>query len=159
VLAEDKLFATLDPSQRKLFIPCVKSQTDEEHATFPGRSVVLSDTVGFIRALPVELESAFRATLEELYDASLLLHVVDAADPEAREKYQAVRRILDSMELGDIPELVVANKVDQLEKESDFEWFQDGKAFLVSALRREGFQDLLVAIDGQIPKTHWAANQ
>lgn len=159
VLAEDKLFATLDPSQRKLFIPRVKSQTDEEYATFPGRSVVLSDTVGFIRALPVELESAFRATLEELYDASLLLHVVDAADPEAREKYQAVRRILDSMELGDIPELVVANKVDQLEKESDFEWFQDGKALSVSALRREGFEDLLVAIDGQIPKTHWAANQ
>lgn len=159
VLAEDKLFATLDPSQRKLFIPRVKSQTDEEYATFPGRSVVLSDTVGFIRALPVELESAFRATLEELYDASLLLHVVDAADPEAREKYQAVRRILDSMELGDIPELVVANKVDQLEKESDFEWFQDGKALSVSALRREGFEDLLVAIDGKIPKTHWAANQ
>jgi GTP-binding protein HflX len=159
VLAEDKLFATLDPSQRKLFIPCVQSQTDEEYATFPGRSVVLSDTVGFIRALPVELESAFRATLEELYDASLLLHVVDAADPEAREKYQAVRRILDSMELGDIPELVVANKVDQLEKETDFEWFQDGKALSVSALRRDGFEDLLVAIDGKIPKTHWAANQ
>ena len=159
VLAEDKLFATLDPSQRKLFIPRVKSQTDEEYATFSGRSVVLSDTVGFIRALPVELESAFRATLEELYDASLLLHVVDAADPEAREKYQAVRRILDSMELGDIPELVVANKVDQLEKETDFEWFQDGNALSVSALRREGFEDLLVAIDGKIPKTHWAANQ
>ena len=159
VLAEDKLFATLDPSQRKLFIPRVKSQTDEEYATFSGRSVVLSDTVGFIRALPVELESAFRATLEELYDASLLLHVVDAADPEAREKYQAVRRILDSMELGDIPELVVANKVDQLEKETDFEWFQDCNALSVSALRREGFEDLLVAIDGKIPKTHWAANQ
>jgi GTP-binding protein HflX len=159
VLAEDKLFATLDPSQRKLFIPRVKSQTDEEYATFPGRSVVLSDTVGFIRALPVELESAFRATLEELYDASLLLHVVDAADPEAREKYQAVRRILDSMELGDIPELVVANKVDQLERETDFEWFQDGKALSVSALRREGFEDLLVAIDGKVPETHWAANQ
>jgi GTP-binding protein HflX len=76
VLAEDKLFATLDPTSRRLKFP-------------RDREVIVTDTVGFIRALPKTLVSAFRATLEELKDASLLLHVVDAADPEQRKlRYQ-----------------------------------------------------------------------
>ena len=82
VLAEDKLFATLDPTSRRLRFP-------EE------REVIITDTVGFIRDLPKDLVAAFRATLEELDDADLLLHVVDAADPARDEQVEAVEQILD----------------------------------------------------------------
>lgn len=167
VLAEDKLFATLDPSQRKLFIPFSASEEseNERYDKAPGRSVVLSDTVGFIRALPVELESAFRATLEELYDASVLLHVVDASDPEAIEKYHAVRRILEHMELAHLPELIVANKIDEVsgsELVSTNQMFSDlsnNKIIPVSALQRLGFDELLSAISRQLAEERVHTNQ
>ena len=88
VLAEDKLFATLDPTSRRLRFP-------EE------REVIITDTVGFIRDLPKDLVAAFRATLEELDDADLLLHVVDAADPAHDEQIEAVERILDGLGLAE----------------------------------------------------------
>ena len=158
VLAEDKLFATLDPSQRKLYVPSRSVPDDEQSSLTFGRTVVLSDTVGFIRSLPVELETAFRATLEELYDATLLLHVVDASDPDTVEKYRAVRRILDSMDLGDIPELVVANKVDRLERPDDCSGALGVDVIAISALKKAGFEDLLAAIDEKLPLAYRASN-
>src|SRR5439155_15535652 len=90
VLAENRLFATLDPTSRRLRFP-------REH------EVIITDTVGFIRDLPRDLVAAFRATLEELEDASLLLHVVDAADAARDEQIEAVERILTSLGLHEKP--------------------------------------------------------
>jgi GTP-binding protein HflX len=101
VTAEDKLFATLDPTTRRMGLP-------------GGGYAVISDTVGFIQNLPPQLIAAFRATLEELQDAHLLLHVVDAAHPNAREQQEAVQTILDELGLKDKPSLLVLNKADLL---------------------------------------------
>ncbi|MCK4274681.1 MAG: GTPase HflX, partial [Dehalococcoidales bacterium] len=101
VYADDRLFATLDPTTRRL--------------TLPDRSVVLfTDTVGFIRKLPPTIISAFRATLEELTEASLLIHVVDLASPDAAEQCQAVEDILGELGLADRPRITVLNKIDML---------------------------------------------
>ncbi len=102
VVAENKLFATLDPSSRRLRFP-------------RDREVIITDTVGFIRALPPTLMSAFRATLEELSEADLLLHVVDASDPEYPQQIEAVERILKELGLHEMPRLLVFNKSDLLE--------------------------------------------
>ena len=101
VLAEDKLFATLDPTTRRLRFP-------EE------REIILADTVGFIRELPKDLARAFRATLEEIQEADLLLHVVDISDPAHAQQIAAVERILDDLDLLEAPRILVRNKVDQL---------------------------------------------
>ena len=98
VLAEDKLFATLDPTSRRLRFP-------EE------REVIITDTVGFIRDLPQDLVAAFRATLEELDDADLLLHVVDASDPAHDAQVEAVEQILETLGLLSKPRILVWNKV------------------------------------------------
>lgn len=102
VYAENALFATLDPTSRALRLPT-------------GKQVILVDTVGFIRELPEGLISAFRATLEELHDADLLLHVVDGSDPEAENHVKIVNDILDGLELGDKKRLLVVNKCDLLQ--------------------------------------------
>ncbi|WNG38530.1 GTPase HflX [Archangium violaceum] len=102
VVAENKLFATLDPSSRRLRFP-------------RDREVIITDTVGFIRELPRTLVNAFRATLEELTDADLLLHVVDASDPEHPQQIEAVERILRSLGLHEMPRLLVYNKSELLE--------------------------------------------
>lgn len=101
-LARDRLFATLRPTSRTGWLPALGEW---------GEKVVYTDTVGFIRDLPEELVNAFRATLEELHDADLLLHVVDAASPGAPDRVDAVQRILDELEL-EPPRLVVLNKAD-----------------------------------------------
>jgi GTP-binding protein HflX len=149
VLAENKLFATLDPSQRRLFLP---NRSTTEALASSGRMVVISDTVGFIRKLPVELETAFRATLEELYDAALLVHVVDAADPDAVGKYQAVRSIIDQMSLAQAAELVVVNKIDKVAPEVSQDLCARLNAVPVSAARKIGIADLLAAIDARVPQ-------
>jgi GTP-binding protein HflX len=149
VLAENKLFATLDPSQRRLFLP---NRSTTEALGSSGRMVVISDTVGFIRKLPVELETAFRATLEELYDAALLVHVVDAADPDAVGKYQAVRSIIDQMSLAQAAELVVVNKIDKVAPEVSQDLCARLNAVQVSAARKIGIADLLAAIDARVPQ-------
>ena len=105
VLAEDKLFATLDPTTRRLRFP-------EE------REIILADTVGFIRNLPKELTDAFRATLEELEAADVLVHVVDASHPAFAEQMASVEDILVEMELAEVPRLLVLNKWDQLDAEA-----------------------------------------
>ena len=101
VLAEDKLFATLDPRARRLRLP-------------NGRHVVLTDTVGFIRDMPQDLFTAFRATFDEAADADLLLHVLDISSPEAWEQEQTTEQILEQLELTEKPRLTVLNKADLL---------------------------------------------
>ncbi len=148
VIAENKLFATLDPSQRRLFLP---ASEEEQASGKSGRTVIVSDTVGFIRKLPQELETAFRATLEELYDAALLVHVVDASDPDAVRKYTAVRKILDQMTLGDAPELVVCNKIDKTSDESVAILSRELQGIGVSASKKIGIAELLSRIDRLVP--------
>ena len=104
VLVQDSLFATLDPSSRRLRFP-----RDLE--------VIITDTVGFIRDLPPDLMAAFRATLDELRDADLLLHVVDVSSPHMDDHIQAVESILSALELDDIPRLMVLNKMDRMDPE------------------------------------------
>ena len=101
VLVEDRLFATLDPSSRRLRFP-------------REREVIITDTVGFIRDLPEGLLEAFAATLEELHDADLLLHVADASSRRLEEQIQSVERILRQLRLERIPKLLVLNKTDRL---------------------------------------------
>jgi GTP-binding protein HflX len=101
VFTEDLLFATLDTSTRRLRFP-------------REREVIITDTVGFIRSLPKSLMGAFKATLEELQDANLLLHVVDASNPRFEDHITQVRSILTELELGDKDELLVFNKSDLL---------------------------------------------
>jgi len=146
VTAENKLFATLDPSQRRLFIP---SSSEEGNG---GRLVIVSDTVGFIRKLPKELETAFRATLEELYEASLLIHVVDASDADATVKYQAVRSILEQMSLSATPELVVLNKIDAVAEEKITPLRNELGGVAVSAKTKQGIANLLARLDTLIPR-------
>jgi len=104
VLSEDKLFATLDPTTRRLRFP-------------REREIILTDTVGFIRELPAELREAFRATLEELDEADLLIHVADAGHPELEAQMQAVDTILEDMDLARTPRILVLNKWDTLDEE------------------------------------------
>lgn len=103
VFTEDLLFATLDTSTRRLRFP-------------REREVIITDTVGFIRSLPASLMGAFKATLEELRDADLLLHVVDASNPRFEDHIKQVRSILEELELGEKPELLVFNKADILDE-------------------------------------------
>jgi GTP-binding protein HflX len=130
VLVEDKLFATLDPTSRRLRFP-------EEH------EVIITDTVGFIRDLPKDLVNAFRATLEELEDASLLLHVIDASDPARDAQVEAVEGILDSLELLSRPRLLVWNKADRMPPEEMAALMRTRGGVAISAARREGLESLL----------------
>jgi GTP-binding protein HflX len=100
IVAEDKLFATLDPTSRRLRFP---------HEM----EVVVTDTVGFIRNLPAELLKAFAATLEELQEADLLVHVIDLSNPSFREQIQVVEELLRELKLSEIPCLKVFNKIDR----------------------------------------------
>ncbi|MBN1210809.1 MAG: GTPase HflX [Myxococcaceae bacterium] len=134
VLAENKLFATLDPTSRRLRFP-------------QEREVIITDTVGFIRDLPKDLMAAFRATLEELYDASLLLHVVDAADPARDEQVEAVEGILGSLGLMEKPRLMVWNKADLLSAEEVEALLRSRGGVAISAQSREGLAALLAKAD------------
>ena len=108
--AADQLFATLDTTTRQLFL-----QDEEGTSGTTGRSVSLSDTVGFIRDLPHGLIDAFQATLQEAADADLLLHVVDAANPHHPEQITEVQRVLHEIGAGQVPQLLVFNKIDLLD--------------------------------------------
>jgi GTP-binding protein HflX len=105
VHAEQRMFATLDPTSRRLRLP---------HE----QEVIINDTVGFIRDLPPDLLSAFRATLEEISDSNMLIHLVDAANPRWQQQLEAVERILNELALGQIPRLVVFNKADLIDSTS-----------------------------------------
>ncbi len=130
VLAEDKLFATLDPVARRLRYPSC-------------REILLTDTIGFIRNLPDELVEAFRATLDELSDADLLLHVVDANDEDCEQHMASVHEILGSLELGKIPSLLIFNKWDRLSPERRLRLSQSyPEAIAISAATRFGLKEL-----------------
>jgi GTP-binding protein HflX len=133
-LAADKLFATLDPISRRLRFP---------HE----REVVITDTVGFIRDLPEELVAAFRATLEEMADADLLVHVVDAADPDREQQIRAVAGILADLGLAEKPRVLVWNKADRLEPADAEHLARHGGGFVVSALDRATFGPLLLGVE------------
>ena len=106
VLAEDKLFATLDSTTRKLDLP---------HK----QQILLSDTVGFIKKLPHQLVAAFKATLEEVLEADLLLHIVDVSHPEAEAQIAAVNVVLEELNATDIPMFMVFNKIDRLKSDNE----------------------------------------
>lgn len=138
VLAEDKLFATLDPTVRRLTLD-------------GGTDIVLSDTVGFVRDLPHELVAAFRSTLSEARDADLLLHVIDAADPLRDERIGQVDKVLAEIGAGDIPQLRVFNKIDLLEDAMPRvdEAGEGGARVWLSAQRDLGLDALKRAIAGR----------
>jgi GTPase len=130
----DQMFVTLDPTSRRLRFP---RQGD----------VIITDTVGFIRDLPPDLVAAFRATLEELSEADLLLHVVDASDPNLERKMDAVGRVLADLDLASVPRLVVMNKADMVEASFMEILCRRFDAVAVSALRREGLDQLINAAE------------
>jgi GTP-binding protein HflX len=130
VFAENLLFATLDPTTRKIDVP-------------GAGNVVMTDTVGFVSALPHALVQAFKATLEEVVHSDLLLHIVDAADPLRDERIEQVQGVLDEIGASEVPQLVVLNKADLLTTQQK----QDcNSASLVSAVTGEGVDGLLNAI-------------
>jgi len=134
VLVEDKLFATLDPTSRRLRFP-------------RDREVIITDTVGFIRDLPEDLVNAFRATLEELDDADLLLHIIDAADPSLDAHVAAVEKILGELGLSEIPRLLVLNKIDRLPAGQGEAVAVARGGVAISASTRAGLPELLHRCD------------
>ncbi|HVP61836.1 MAG TPA: GTPase HflX [Myxococcaceae bacterium] len=134
VLAEDKLFATLDPTSRRLRFP-------------QEREVIITDTVGFIRDLPPDLVNAFRATLEELDDASLLLHVVDASDPAHDAQVEAVEQILETLGLLPKPRILVWNKADRIDPALAETLVRTRGGVAISAATGQGLEALLHKAD------------
>ena len=135
VYAADKLFATLDPTLRKL-------QLSEQ------QDIILADTVGFIRHLPHDLVAAFRATLLETREADLILHVVDCSDDSRQEKIEAVDRILKEVGAAEVPQLLVYNKIDLLELSPRIDLDEHERPWRIwlSAQQRTGFEQLLEAL-------------
>ncbi|HXN45685.1 MAG TPA: GTPase HflX [Bryobacteraceae bacterium] len=149
VLADARMFATLDPTVRALVLPS-------------RRRLLLSDTVGFIRNLPVDLVKAFRATLEEVTEAALVLHVVDVSSPHAEHQIQQVLRVLAEIGAGSTAQLLVLNKVDMAPVEAQPEALRrrilagveskiETRAVAVSARTGLGMDRLLQAIDEMLP--------
>jgi len=135
VLAENLLFATLDPTTRRLRLPT-------------NQNVLLSDTVGFIRKLPHDLVEAFKATLEEVIEADLLIHVVDISQPQADEQIAAVDAVLDELGAAEKPTLMVFNKIDRFQVDGAFTRFRERypNAVAISAMTGEGIDALLAEI-------------
>jgi GTP-binding protein HflX len=141
VLAEDKLFATLDTTTRKLELP-------------NGRMILLSDTVGFIRNLPHHLIAAFRATLEEVVEADLLVHVMDCSSEEIDEQVTAVSGVLSDLNCADKVMISVLNKADKIENDCRIKFLMGhfDNAVTISAKNRTGIQELLQLIALLLPK-------
>lgn len=135
VLEEDRLFATLDPTTRLVHLPT-------------NQKVLLSDTVGFIRKLPHQLVEAFKATLEEVINAELLLHVVDASHPRAAEQIAAVNTVLGELGVADTPVLMVLNKIDLLSDPGALAVWREPQphAVAISARTGAGLEELLAAL-------------
>jgi len=131
IVAENKLFATLDPTSRRLRFP---AETE----------VIITDTVGFIRNLPAELLKAFMATLEELQEADLLVHVVDVSNPSFHDQANVVEQFLKELELEHIPCLKLYNKIDLLKNEMVGEKVRKDGGLLVSALHPETLKPFLI---------------
>lgn len=136
VLAEDKLFATLDPTARSIELP-------------DGRSLLLIDTVGLIRRLPHHLVEAFKSTLEEAASADIIIHVCDAADPEAAEKAEVTLRTLADLGAAEIPVVTVLNKCDLLAEHIP----ENSTTVKISAKNNQGIDRLLQVIAANLPET------
>ena len=146
VLAEDKLFATLDPTTRRVTLPS-------------GREVLLTDTVGFINNLPTQLIAAFRATLEEIEEATMLVHVVDLTHPNAPEQTATVHSTLEELGVDDRPVLYALNKIDALTPEQlaqmdtvKQELGIEGESVAISASRGTNIDDLLIHIENMLER-------
>lgn len=139
VLVEDALFATLDPTTRRM--------TAQD-----GRAYTLTDTVGFVRHLPHDLIEAFRSTLDETRDADLLLHVVSGADPDPMSQVNAVRQVLNDIDAGGIPELVAINKSDIADPDVILALrAQLRDSVVCSAHTGEGIAELIEAVEARLP--------
>ncbi|ACD58313.1 GTP-binding protein [Xanthomonas oryzae pv. oryzae PXO99A] len=143
----DQLFATLDPTVRRIALP--------------GGSAILADTVGFVRDLPHELVAAFRSTLSEARDADLLLHIVDAADPLREERILQVDEVLQAVGAGDLPQLLVFNKIDKIDGAEVRHDAQDGipdparrERVWVSARDGRGLEELQHALGQRLDLCH-----
>jgi GTP-binding protein HflX len=139
VLVEDKLFSTVDPTTRRLELP-------------DGRSATLTDTVGFIAKLPHDLVEAFKSTLEEVGHADLVVHLVDASQPDPTGQIEAVRKVLAEVGAADVPELLVLNKVDLID---DLTRARLGRQFpgtpQISAVTGEEINRLLLDVAARLP--------
>ena len=134
ILAEDQLFATLDPTTRECKLP-------------GGQTILLTDTVGFIRKLPHHLIEAFRSTLEEAKYADMIFHVVDAANPQMDEQMYTVYETLQNLGVTDKPTITIFNKQDRLESESIVRDFKADYTVKISAKTGAGLEDLLEAAE------------
>jgi GTP-binding protein HflX len=140
VIVADQLFATLDPTTRRLELP-------------GGRRATVSDTVGFVSKLPHDLVEAFRSTLEEVTLASLVLHVADAASAEVDAQVEAVREVLAEIGAGAIPEVLAMNKADLLDEDSRARVLRRfPEATLISALDGEGVNELMERVSEALPR-------
>lgn len=142
VLAENKLFATLDPTSRALTLP-------------DGRQVMLIDTVGLIRRLPHKLVEAFKSTLEEAADATVILNVCDASDEHCAEHLEVTKRLLSELGCEGKPIISVMNKCDLVGDIYSMPTF--GKTVMISALKQKGFDELLNTIVAELPPTRRVA--
>ena len=138
VLVEDKLFATLDPAARALVLP-------------DGRRVMLVDTVGLIRRLPHNLVEAFKSTLEEAVNATVILNVCDVSSPECAEHLAVTEKLLEELGCGGKPVISVLNKCDLLPSAADLPVI--GKSVIISALEGKGIGKLLEAVSAALPAT------
>jgi GTP-binding protein HflX len=136
-VVEDKMFATLDTASRRLRFP-------------KERDVIITDTVGFIRDLPKDLFAAFKATLEELEDADLLMHVVDISNPRFEQHIKSVEKILSDLNISDKPVLLVFNKEDLVDKEDISPICKRYNALSVSALKQATLHKLLIELENKI---------
>jgi GTP-binding protein HflX len=137
VLESAKMFATLDPTVRGVTLPSK-------------RKVLLSDTVGFIRNLPTTLISAFRATLEEVQRAALLLHVADVTSPSVHDQQSQVENVLKDLEVMDQPQIRVMNKIDLVPQAQRRDLMSTANTVYISAQKHLGLDSLLTAIDGHL---------
>jgi len=137
ILAEDKLFATLDATTRNLRLPS-------------GQEILITDTVGFIRKLPHHLMSAFRSTLEEVVYADIILHVTDASNPQADRQIYTVYETLDNLGVKDKPVITVFNKQDKVEEKQVIRDFRADYTVDISAKTGEGISELLEVIESAL---------
>lgn len=138
VLAENKLFATLDTTSRMLELP-------------DGRSIMLVDTVGLIRRLPHQLVKAFRSTLEEAASADIIINIIDISSDDGIEQSKVTESLLNELGCEEIPKIKVFNKSDMLESSENIPL--DDKTVLISAINKTGFDDLLKCISRNLPQT------
>jgi GTP-binding protein HflX len=135
VYVQDQLFATLDPTMRRLELP-------------DGGPIILADTVGFVRDLPHELVAAFRSTLQETREADLILHLIDASDPNRWQRVRQVNAVLKQLDADNVPQIRVYNKIDKLDRQPRVTSNRkgEGRAVWLSAVTGEGIPLLLQTI-------------